>query len=276
MGRKQAAGSTARLKQSSRPAPPLTSSGPPAAGQFEIRALTQLEEFERCVGLQRQVWGFTDLDVVPSALFVVAAHSGGQVFGACTGNEIIGFVMALAGVREGKPFLHSHMAAVLPAYQNAGIGRRLKLQQRADALARGIRRVEWTFDPLELRNAYFNLERLGAIARHYLPNLYGRTTSPLHAQLPTDRLLAEWWLDSPRVEACVAGRPVARPAAAERIQVPAQIGEWRHRSPRSAERAQLVVRAQLEHWFGKGYAAVGFEVHAASGDGTYLLAPYEC
>lgn len=257
MGAEQAAG-TARL-----------------AARVEIRPCTRLEEFERCVELQRLIWGFTDIDLVPSALFVVAAHSGGQVFGAYDGAEMIGFVMALAGVRAGQPFLHSHMAAVLPAYQNAGVGRRLKRQQREDALARGIRLVEWTFDPLELRNAHFNLERLGAIARRYLPNLYGRTTSPLHATLPTDRLLAEWWLDTPRVEARLAGHAEARPRAAERIQVSGKIAEWRRTDPLAAERVQRDVREQFEHWFGKGYAALGFEVEPGSGDGTYLLARYE-
>ncbi|MFQ5927700.1 MAG: GNAT family N-acetyltransferase, partial [Terriglobia bacterium] len=195
--------------------------------------------------------------------------------GAYDGNELIGFVLAFAGVRGDQTFLHSHMAAVLPAYQNAGVGRRLKLAQRADALARGIRLVEWTFDPLEIRNAYFNLEKLGVIVREYLPDLYGRTTSPLHAGLPTDRLLAEWWLDSPRVEARLAGREVASHASVERIRISAKIGAWRHADPAAAERAQREVREQFQHWLGKGYAAVGFEIEAASKDGTYLLTPYE-
>lgn len=221
------------------------------------------------------VWGFADLELVPLPLFVVALHSGGQVFGAYDGGEMVGFVMALAGVRAAQPFLHSHMAAVLPAYQNAGVGRRLKLKQREDALARGMRLVEWTFDPLEIRNAYFNLERLGAIVRHYLPNLYGSTTSPLHGQLPTDRLLAEWWLDSPRVEARVRGGAVARPASAERIRIPSQVAAWRDSDPGAAERVQREVREQFEHWLRKGYAGVGFEVDRSSGDGSYLLVPFQ-
>src|ERR1700689_114357 len=91
------------------------------------------------------------------------------------------------------------MTAVLQNYRDRGIGRRLKLFQREDALQRGIHLVEWTFDPLEVKNAYLNFMRLGAIARRYLPNCYGVTTSPLHGGMPTDRLIAEWWLDSPRV-----------------------------------------------------------------------------
>lgn len=245
------------------------------AERVHLRRLTALAEFDRCVELQRQVWEFADLDLVPTPIFVVAAHTGGQVLGAFDGEQIVGFILALAGYREGRVFLHSHMAAVLPRYQNAGVGRRLKFEQRAEALERGIRLVEWTFDPLELRNAHFNLERLGAIARHYLPNLYGQTTSPLHGSLPTDRLVAEWWIDTPRVDACVAGEKLARPANLERIRVPGKIAEWREANPLAAERAQREVREQFQHWLARGYAAVGFESDPASRDGIYLLAPYE-
>src|SRR6202012_2433270 len=101
-------------------------------------------------------------------------------------------------------YLHSHMLAVLPEYRNAGLGRRLKLAQRDDALSRGFDLMEWTFDPLEIKNAYFNLERLGAIARRYNVNQYGITSSPLQGGLPTDRLVAEWWLKSKRVEQLLA------------------------------------------------------------------------
>ena len=79
--------------------------------------------------------------------------------------------------------------------------------QRDDALARGIQLIEWTFDPMELKNAFFNIERLGAIVRRYAENQYGITASPLHGGLPTDRCYAEWWIDSPRVRAVLAGQP---------------------------------------------------------------------
>jgi len=114
--------------------------------------------------------------------------------------------MAIAGWRNRKPFLHSHMTAVSAAHRDRGIGRQLKLFQRADALARGISLIEWTFDPLVTKNAYFNFMRLGAIARRYIPNAYGITTSPLHGTLPTDRLVAEWHLRSPRVLRVLAGK----------------------------------------------------------------------
>src|SRR6201987_2077827 len=118
---------------------------------------------------------------------------------------MVGFTMALVGIHGKTPYLHSHMTGVLPEYRARKIGRALKLFQREEALSRDIRLIEWTFDPLEMRNAHFNLNRLGAIARRYEPNLYGITSSPLHRGLATDRLVAEWYLDSPRVLAALDG-----------------------------------------------------------------------
>ena len=146
---------------------------------------------------------------------------GGQVLGAFEGDKLVGYTLALAGVRHGVPYLHSHMTGVLAAYRDRGVGRQLKLYQREEALGRGIRLIEWTFDPLETRNAHFNLNRLGAIARQYLPNLYGLTTSPLHRGMPTDRLVAEWMLDSPRVVAAVATGNIEPALDAARVTLPA-------------------------------------------------------
>jgi predicted GNAT superfamily acetyltransferase len=122
------------------------------------------------------------------------------VIGAFDRERAIGFALSVAAHRNGELYLHSHMTAMLPEYQNRGIGRQLKLAQREDALSRGINLIEWTFDPLQLRNAHFNIARLGAIVREYLPNVYGRTSSPLHHGLPTDRLVAQWRIRDPRVE----------------------------------------------------------------------------
>jgi GNAT superfamily N-acetyltransferase len=131
---------------------------------IHIQPLTTLEHFERCVVLQIEVWGYSDGDVIPRRVFVVAQRIGGQVIGAFDGDDLVGFAMSLPGYRDGKPYLHSHMLAVLPHYRNAGIGRRLKLAQRDDAIARGFDLMEWTFDPLEIRNAHLNIARLGVIS----------------------------------------------------------------------------------------------------------------
>ncbi len=196
-----------------------------------IRHCHGIEEFEACIQVERAVWKSADLDVVPMPLFVVAAETGGQVLGAFHGKDLVGFTLAIAGWRSRKPFLHSHMTAVLDGYRNRGIGRRLKLFQREDALARGISLIEWTFDPLITKNAYFNFMRLGAIARRYVPNAYGITTSPLHADLPTDRLVAEWDLRSLRVRRVLAGKR-ATPAfskKAVRITIPVNAGRPQER-----------------------------------------------
>jgi predicted GNAT superfamily acetyltransferase len=237
--------------------------------EIEIRHCHSLEEFNECVQLERTTWG-EDL-TVPAAIFVVAHHSGGQVLGAFDDGKIIGFTLALAGLRGAQQFLHSHMTAVLPAYQNRGVGRRLKLFQRQDALKRGIPLVEWTFDPLELKNAHFNLVRLGAIVRRYIPDCYGLTNSPQHAGLPTDRLVAEWWLDCERVRGIMADNPLPAKSQPQRISLPSNIDDTKLKDRAAGLRIQSAMRAQFEDWFGKGYIGSGVE---NCGDSTdYLLEP---
>ncbi len=142
------------------------------------------------------------------------------------------------------PYLHSHMLGVLSPYRDLGIGRKLKLRQREDALARGIRLIEWTFDPLELKNAFFNIERLGAIVRRYNPNQYGLTASPLHGGLPTDRCYAEWWLDSPRVATILAGGKVDS-SPQLRIAYPADIARIRAEDSHRARAIQQRERRKI-------------------------------
>jgi len=241
-----------------------------------VRKCEALEEFNACVALQREIWGEADLEVEPATLFVVAAHTGGQVLGAFDGPKLVGYTLAVVGLREGQPYLHSHMTGVLAAYRDRGVGRLLKLFQREEALGRGIRLIQWTFDPFELKNARFNLDRLGAICREYCPNLYGVTTSPLHRGLPTDRLLAEWFLDSPRVVAAVAGVAsggwrVAGEAPAS-VVFPPEFEEWKRTDSLELAELQGRVRDEFTRWFAKGYAAIGTR---SNEQGTaYLLAPW--
>ncbi|HLE36975.1 MAG TPA: hypothetical protein VI699_07495 [Candidatus Acidoferrales bacterium] len=254
----------------------MSASGPSATpGTIVVRHCGGLAEFEACMKIELAVWEDSDLHV-PLPLYVVAEETGGQVLGAFAGERMIGFTMALAGVRAGRPILHSHMTAVLEEFRDRGVGRRLKLLQREDALARGIELVEWTFDPLEIKNAHFNLVRLGAIARRYIPNCYGITSSPLHAGLPTDRLMAEWWLESARVKEAVSLQPPAiskETAAGEvaQIAVPAEITRLRDEEPERAAKVQREIGEQFQKWFAKGYAAVGFELRPEGG--RYILEP---
>ena len=162
---------------------------------------------------------------------------------------MVGFLLAFAALKpEGTRYLYSHMLGVLPECRDRHIGRTLKLEQRHEALARGIELVEWTFDPLETKNAYFNIARLGASARRYLPDHWGTTSSPLHGSVPTDRLVAEWRLREERPREITIE---------ERIRVPGVIGEGR--------RMQAEIRERFVDCFGRGLAVTGFEC------GTYLL-----
>lgn len=234
--------------------------------EITVRVCRSVDEFRAMMALQKRVWNYSDLDVVPSHLFVVAAESGGQVLGAFSRDELVGFTLAYAGEKSGTPYLHSHFAAVLPEYQDQGVGRELKLAQRQQALQRGIDRIEWTFDPLQSRNAYFNITRLGAVCRRYLPDLYGTTSSPLHAGLPTDRLLAEWQLDSPRVHEVLSGGKPALPWKAERIEIPLDAGQL---EPSEATAWQTGLKEQFGKLFKRRYVATWFERRGDSG--VYLL-----
>jgi predicted GNAT superfamily acetyltransferase len=237
-----------------------------------IRNCQGIEELRACVALQKEVWNFSDADLVPLRMFVVAEKVGGQVMGAFDGGDMVGFALSVPGTRSGRVYLHSHMLAVRKEYRNGGLGRRLKLMQREDALARGIELIEWTFDPLEIKNAFLNIERLGAIARRYTINQYGITSSPLQGGLPSDRLIAEWWLQSKRVETLLAtGKNPAFPRKGE-IAVPAQIYEWKA-APETRVKAQQVQERNREQFLGtfsEGLAVLGYE-RDGEGNGKFLL-----
>jgi len=235
-----------------------------------VRALTGRHEFADVVNLQRMIWGWEDLDILPVRFFVVASDIGGQVLGAFDDNFLCGFCVAIPGVRAAQPpYLHSHMLGVLPEYRDSGAGRMLKLAQREDALARGFDLVEWTFDPLEIKNAFFNMERLGAIVRRYVENQYGTTSSPLHGGLPTDRCTAEWWVSSDRVKAILAGEPPDRSGVEERIEVPNDIAEIRRSDPKCAREIQRAIAAQFHRHLDRDLAVIGFERTEKAG--VYLL-----
>jgi predicted GNAT superfamily acetyltransferase len=249
------------------------------AKDIRVGPVTTMAEYERCVEVQLAVWGYSDGDLIPKRVFIVAQRIGGQVVGAFDGDLLVGFAMALPGYRDGKPYLHSHMLAVLPEYRNAGLGRRMKLAQREDALARGFDRMEWTFDPLEIKNAHLNLARLGAIVRRYIPDFYGPSSSLLQGGLPTDRLVAEWWLRSARVGRILGESKLGEEMAApdeivERVPVPHAVHDWK-RNPEQrklAEQLQTTIRLALESAFARGLAITGYE-RSPQGDGCFLLGP---
>ena len=241
-----------------------------------LRRCHGIEEFRACVALQKEVWNFTDAELIPLRMFVVADKVGGQVMGAFNGKEMVGFALSIPGTRSRHVYLHSHMLAVRKEYRNGGLGRRLKLMQREDALTRGIELIEWTFDPLEIKNAYLNLEKLGAIVRRYNINQYGITSSPLQGGLPSDRLIAEWWLKSKRVCALLetGKNPPIRTEIT--IEVPAHIYEWKAEAETRAKAQQVQERNREKflHSFGDGLAVLGYE-RDADGNGKFLLGHWD-
>jgi predicted GNAT superfamily acetyltransferase len=267
-----------------------------------IRECRGFDELQACVDLQVEVWGYSDGDVIPRRVFLVAQKIGGQVIGAFeTGtaagtrdegpgtvrdergdaSSMVGFALALPGVKTGaqsrsgkaESYLHSHMLAVREGYRNQSIGARLKLAQREDALKRGIARMEWTFDPVEIKNAFLNIRKLGAVVRRYEENFYGPSSSKLQGGLQTDRLVAEWWIGSPRVETAIAGAAAAAPMdAEERIEVPAAIYAWKadDANRHLARAVQAENRRRFQEAFARGLTVVAFTRDEA-GNGTYHL-----
>src|ERR1035437_840802 len=254
-----------------------------------IRSCQGFDELQACVRMQIETWGYDESDVIPRKAFRVAQKIGGQVLGAFDSEipgappnggpgSMVGFLFSLPGVKSGNgepgPYLHSHMLAVKENYRNRGLGTRLKLEQRLEALSRGIRHIEWTFDPLEIKNAFLNICKLGAIVRGYEVDFYGASSYRLQGGLPTDRLVAEWELDSPRVTAILQGRRTAVHNIVERILVPGSIYQWKA-TEASRERALAVQsenRRKFQDAFSQGLAVLGF-VRDAEGNGVFELGP---
>ncbi len=231
---------------------------------ISVRTITEISDLREAVRLQKIIWGFEDLELLPVRMFVVANRVGGQTMAAFAADKMVGFLIAVPGIKtDGTHYLHSNMMGVLAEYRNAGVGRQLKLAQREEALERGIEMVEWTFDPLELKNAFFNVRRLGAVVERYVLNQYGITSSVLHGGLPTDRCVASWYLRSERVERIVAGEPPPAVEIVERIEVPNEIGPMRR------ERQASISERFLEYLRRDLYVAT---VDCGETHGAYLFA----
>ena len=241
-----------------------------------IRKCSSLDEMSACVALQKEVWNFADAELMPLRMFVVAEKIGGQVIGAFDDGKLVAFALAVPGSRGENSYLHSQMLAVHTAYRNAGLGRQIKLFQREDALARGFALIEWTFDPLEIKNSYLNIERLGAIARRYNVNQYGITSSPLQGGLPSDRLVAEWWLESKRVEFVLQSMPRARFEISKTISVPAEIYEWKASldTRGKAREVQERNRQDFLEAFSQGSSVLQYE-RDQQGNGKFLLGRWD-
>jgi predicted GNAT superfamily acetyltransferase len=259
-------------------------SGSLARPQVEVRLARSHAEFAACEDLSRDIWGASERNVVPRELLLTMQLNGGLVHGAfLPDGRLVGFCFGFAGLREGKLRLCSHQLGVIPELRGAGIGIELKQAQRKDALRLGYPLVSWTFDPLEARNAYINLHRLGCIARLYDRNHYGEMEDELNRGLPSDRFEAEWWLDRP-TPSPPAGQPAlvlrvnadSEPsrepvdlaaARAVLIAVPDDFQAIKKKSLELAQRWRLESRAALEAALNGGMIAVDFRR-----EGAYVMA----
>lgn len=236
--------------------------------EIQIRECTTIEEFDNCVALQREAFGLPDLEISPRRHLIVSRQAGGWTLAAFAGSRMIGFVHHLAAVRpNNEVFGYSHMMAVARDYQNKGIGARLKWAQRARALAEGRTFIKWTWDPMQARNAHFNLNRLGVTVDSYVDNFYGTDyfADPTQASddrpgLQSDRLFARWDLKSPRVIAL--GKGQTSPVEAEPVASVAIPTEWSalvKRDPQRARETQARVRAEFKRLFAEGLVCEAFE-----------------
>jgi predicted GNAT superfamily acetyltransferase len=178
--------------------------------EIEIRPVTEVSDTEKIEIIQRKTWRMRDLDVLPSRFLHVLQHNGACLLGAYDGDEIVGFVFGVLGTVEGltdrvdevaaaRLQMYSVLMGVAPEYQSMGIGYRLKIAQREFALRVGVRLVTWTYDPLESRNAYLNIGKLGVVCQSYKRDYHG-PMSGLNVGLPSDRFHIEWWVTSNRVK----------------------------------------------------------------------------
>ena len=243
----------------------------------EVRLVRSMEEYAACEAMSRDVWGAEERNVVPRELLKTMQVNGGMVGGAFTPDgTLVGFVFGFLGARDGRLRLCSHQLGVREAWRGRGLGVALKQLQRRRALELGYDLITWTFDPLEARNAYLNLQRLGAIARVYDRDHYGAMEDELNRGLPSDRFEAEWWIREPH-HASAAPPPGAAlilrvgadreprlqedalpPADAAVIEIPPDFQALRHRDLALARRWRLASRAAFERALRAGLCAAGF------------------
>jgi predicted GNAT superfamily acetyltransferase len=232
-----------------------------------IRECTTIEEFDACVELQREAFGLPELEISPRRHLIVSRRAGGWTLGAFADGRLVGFVLHLVAVRGGDEIIgYSHMMAVAKSAQNMGVGARLKWAQRERALREGRNLIKWTWDPMQARNAHFNLNRLGVTVNSYGTNFYGTDylTFPHERAdgdgLDSDRLFAEWDLRSPRVAALAAGDDAAVPSApGAEIAIPPDWHALVAHDPRAARREQLRVRAEFAEAFAARLVCAGFK-----------------
>ncbi len=245
--------------------------------EYSLRDVTTIADIDQCIELQRETWGMPDVDITPARLFIIARWAGISPIGAFdSAGRLLGFVHTLRAMYDGRAAYYSHMLAVDAALRDSGIGYRLKLAQRQRALAEGVELIVWTFDPLQSRNAHLNINKLGAIVRRYEENFYGEAhASVFDAGIGSDRVFAEWWVASPRVERAVSGGVPAPESAHPVIEVPDDINALKQVDQTVSREWRLRTREAFQRVLAEGHTIVGLRRDAAAGLSRYLAVDKE-
>ncbi len=233
--------------------------------KIEIREISEVEDLKSCVALQREVFALPDLEISPVRHLIVTKNAGGFTLGAFIEKSLVGFVLSVPMFYGEERSFYSHMTAVLPQFQSLGIGAKLKWTQRERALSENAKFIKWTFQPIQARNAFFNLERLGVIIKTYTPNFYGTDYSTSHNQngkigLDSDRLFAEWHLESEKVKMLAKGEKfIEQGEVVQTIGIP---NDWNALLKSSAKKAidkQTRIKEEFQKAFADNLICRGFE-----------------
>ena len=162
---------------------------------MEINIVTDPDEIRHIVPVIKSAWGMESMDQLVKDIVAAMRFHGGLVLLAREADEVIGMHFSFPGFRNGKTYLYSHMTGVTHQDKYRGVGEALKLAQKEWAGTHGYDLIAWTYDPLMALNAHFNINKLGAVVRTYLRNFYGSMEDALNFGLPTDRFVAEWWIN---------------------------------------------------------------------------------
>ena len=266
---------------------------------ISVRPIKSFDHAHQIEDLQLLVWPGSETDVVPAHILLAIARNGGLLLGAFDGEKLIGYVLGFLGTDRESPNRpamaqlkhHSHMLGVHPDYRDLGVGFRLKVAQRDFVNKQGIRLITWTYDPLQSRNAYLNIHRLGTVCRKYHREAYGEMRDQLNIGYPSDRFEVEWWITSSRVKSRIkgsresldlanflgAGAVKINPAhlgsgdllyPAEKIlpmeelilliEIPPDITQIKERDAELSISWRLHTRALFEEAFSKGYLVTDF------------------
>ncbi len=270
----------------------------------QVRILTRPEEFQEAVEVQKEAWRMPDYrEAAPAHVLRGIADNGGLVLGAFDEEkgEMIGVSYGfIASEPGGRMYFYSHATGVREGAKYRGVGFLLKKRQREEVLRMGLDLIKWTYDPLQSLNSYFNLSKLGVVARTYVRDYYGEIRDSINVGLGSDRVKAEWWIKSRRVEEKLAGglkppSPAAlvelgaetvleradqlgpgEPALGSRsevilVELPWSIDELRAADPSLPKRWRLATRTVYEHYLGRGYVAIDYTADRKARRGYVVL-----